>query len=40
MDNEHILLAAIHAEPGDPTAWLALADHLEETGRDAQAELG
>jgi uncharacterized protein (TIGR02996 family) len=32
------LLEAIRAEPSDPTAWPALADHLEEEG-DPRAEL-
>ena len=38
MDQEAVLLAAIHTNPADETAWLALADHLEEQG-DARAEL-
>jgi uncharacterized protein (TIGR02996 family) len=38
MDLEQTLLEAIHADPGDESAWHALADHLEEQG-DARAEL-
>jgi uncharacterized protein (TIGR02996 family) len=33
------MLQAICREPADPLAWLALADALEETGREAEAEL-
>jgi uncharacterized protein (TIGR02996 family) len=33
------LLAALAADPGDDAAWLALADSLEEEGRDREAEL-
>ncbi|MFO0845585.1 MAG: formylglycine-generating enzyme family protein [Gemmataceae bacterium] len=33
------LLAAIAADPADDFAWLALADCLEEQGRDREAEL-
>jgi uncharacterized protein (TIGR02996 family) len=39
VDTEHTLLAAIHADPADDTARLALADWLEEEGRRGQAEL-
>src|SRR5262245_17928415 len=38
MDTEQTLLEAIHAEPADETAWLALADRLEEQD-DPRAEL-
>jgi uncharacterized protein (TIGR02996 family) len=34
-----ILLEALHAEPSDETAWLALADALEESGQSERAEL-
>src|SRR5262249_46782041 len=33
------LLAALHVDPGDATAWLALADALEERGEPLRAEL-
>src|SRR5262245_3138873 len=33
------LLSAIEHEPGDDLAWAALADCLEESGRDREAEL-
>src|SRR5436305_1522885 len=33
------LLQAIHQEPADGTAWLALADWLEESGQHEAAEL-
>jgi len=33
------LLSAIEQDPGDDLAWLALADCLEESGRDREAEL-
>src|SRR5262249_3901446 len=33
------LLGAIEREPGDDLAWLALADCLEESGQDREAEL-
>jgi uncharacterized protein (TIGR02996 family) len=36
---EAALLQAIHAEPRDQTAWLVLADWLEEDGQSARAEL-
>ncbi len=36
---ESVFLRALHAEPADLTARLALADWLEEQGRDGQAEL-
>jgi uncharacterized protein (TIGR02996 family) len=39
VDVRQTLLAAIHADPGDFTAWLALADHAEEEGCSLQAEL-
>jgi uncharacterized protein (TIGR02996 family) len=38
MDTEEALLLALHANPADEVAWLALADRLEEAG-DARAEL-
>jgi uncharacterized protein (TIGR02996 family) len=34
------MLRAIKLDPGDDTAWLALADALEEEGRAEEAELG
>ena len=39
MDTERTLLAAIAADPADETAWLALADALEESGQPQRAEL-
>jgi uncharacterized protein (TIGR02996 family) len=33
------ILQALHVDPGDETAWLALADCLEETGDPDRAEL-
>ena len=33
------LLTAIQGEPGDGLAWLALADCLEEAGREREADL-
>ena len=39
MDPRQALLASLHADPTDRTAWLALADCLEESGEDARAEL-
>lgn len=39
MDTEQTLLQAIHADPADDMARLALADWLEEEGRLPQAEL-
>jgi uncharacterized protein (TIGR02996 family) len=36
---EEAFLQALHAEPGDETTWLALADWLEEDGQAARAEL-
>jgi uncharacterized protein (TIGR02996 family) len=39
VDTEQTLLEAIHADPADETARLALADWLEEEGRSPQAEL-
>jgi sulfatase modifying factor 1 len=39
MSTERMLLEALHADPGDHGARLALADALEEAGRAAQAEL-
>src|SRR4051812_26236252 len=38
-DTEQVLLAALHADSSDETAWLALADHLEESGQPDRAEL-
>jgi uncharacterized protein (TIGR02996 family) len=38
MDTEQALLRAIGTDPGDATAWLALADWLEEQG-EARAEV-
>jgi uncharacterized protein (TIGR02996 family) len=34
-----VLLEALHADPSDETAWLALADALEEDGQPKRAEL-
>jgi uncharacterized protein (TIGR02996 family) len=39
MDNEQALLEALHADPCDDTAWLALGDCLEENGQPERAEL-
>lgn len=39
MDSEQLLLQALHEDPDDEMAWLALADCLEETGQPARAEL-
>ena len=39
MDSEQVLLEALHADPGDETAWLALADCLEENRQPVRAEL-
>jgi uncharacterized protein (TIGR02996 family) len=39
VDTERALLGAIHADPSDHGARLALADWLEEAGRTEQAEL-
>ena len=39
MDTESTLLQAISADPGDDTAWLALADVLEDNGQTDRAEL-
>src|SRR4051794_6609560 len=39
MDTRGTLLAALHADPGDEVAWLALADWLEEAGDPDRAEL-
>jgi uncharacterized protein (TIGR02996 family) len=39
MDTEATLLRAIHSEPSDDTARLALADWLEEQDRQQQGEL-
>jgi uncharacterized protein (TIGR02996 family) len=36
---EEVFLQALHAEPGDETTWLALADWLEEDGQGPRAEL-
>jgi uncharacterized protein (TIGR02996 family) len=35
---EETLVQALNADPTDPTAWLALADALEESGRPDRAE--
>ena len=40
MDQGAALLEALHADPTDQTAWLALADWLEEQGQAERAELG
>src|SRR5262245_29145927 len=39
MDDLEALLAALHHDPADETAWLALADCLEEQGQPQRAEL-
>jgi uncharacterized protein (TIGR02996 family) len=39
MDVEAELLEALHDQPGDEAAWLALADFLEEQGQADRAEL-
>ena len=39
LDPVTTMLRAICREPGDPLAWLALGDALEEEGREAEAEL-
>jgi uncharacterized protein (TIGR02996 family) len=39
MNTEQTLLQALHADPCDDTAWLALADWLEEIGQAECAEL-
>jgi uncharacterized protein (TIGR02996 family) len=39
MNDEQALLAALHADPADNAAWLALADCLEEAGQTERAEL-
>ena len=39
MNTEQMLLAAIHADPFDRTAWLALGDWLEEDGQIERGEL-
>jgi uncharacterized protein (TIGR02996 family) len=39
VDTERTLLNALHTDPADHTARLALADWLEEAGRAEQAEL-
>src|SRR5262245_57891064 len=39
MDTAQTLLAALHADPGDDTARLALADVLEEQGQAPAGEL-
>jgi uncharacterized protein (TIGR02996 family) len=39
MNPETVLLSALHADPFDETAWLALGDCLEEQGRPDRAEL-
>src|SRR3954451_24284703 len=37
VDAEAALLAALHADPADDVAWLALADWLEERDRADEA---
>ena len=39
MSQIDALLNALHDDPGDQTAWLALADALEEAGQPDRAEL-
>src|SRR5262249_11244088 len=39
VDALAVLLQALHADPADEAAWLALADALEEQGQAARAEL-
>jgi formylglycine-generating enzyme len=39
MDARDALLAALHADPADAVAWLALADWLDENGESPRAEL-
>jgi uncharacterized protein (TIGR02996 family) len=39
MTDLALLLESIRADPGDPLAWLALADGLEESGEPLRAEL-
>src|SRR5215472_1342103 len=39
MHDLQTLLAALHADPADDTAWLAIADALEEWGQNDRAEL-
>src|SRR5262245_37277261 len=39
MDIQGTLLQALHANPADDVAWLALADSLEERGKPERAEL-
>ena len=39
MDQRDALLAALHADPADDVAWLALADWLDENGQNQRAEL-
>src|SRR5262245_31788152 len=39
MDPLPVLLQALHADPADEAAWLALADALEEQGQPARAQL-
>src|SRR5262245_41677443 len=39
MRTDRMLLEALHADPSDHAARLALADSLEEAGRADQAEL-
>ncbi|MFO0879883.1 MAG: formylglycine-generating enzyme family protein [Gemmataceae bacterium] len=39
MDSFSTLQAAIHQDPYDETAWLALADSLGEAGKDDSAEM-
>src|SRR5262245_4157074 len=39
MTDESLLLEALRRDPGDPVAWLALADWLEEAGQPRRAEL-
>src|SRR5262245_57602786 len=39
VTDESTLLAALHADPCDYVAWLALADWMEENGLSREAEL-
>jgi uncharacterized protein (TIGR02996 family) len=39
MSQLDLLLQALHRDPGDTTAWLTLADALEESGQVERAEL-
>jgi uncharacterized protein (TIGR02996 family) len=39
MEQEELLLRAIHESPDDDLAWLALIEHLEERGEVERPEL-